>query len=78
MGMNIERFIHKFTIGNEEIQLSIECQKGFWRSESLAGDWGQSGGKHDSLDEYVKYVQMCYTYQYNFHNHGYKYAKANL
>lgn len=80
MGMNIERFIHTFKIGNEEIKLSIEyCADGYCEARSLAKDWAQSGGSHSrSREEYIKEVEHDYTYQYNFFKHGYKYAKANL
>jgi len=75
----INNYQHKFKIDNEEIILSISYINGLWTSKVLSGNASVgniSGGSHESLDEYIKFLEREHIYAYNFFNHGYKYAKS--
>lgn len=76
MGITIKKFIHTVPIDGKRVEISIECDRDFW--EARADGWGLSGGSWKTLEEFISEVERCYTYQYNFFKHGYKYAKENL
>ena len=68
-------------IGEEEIELTINCKNGYWTSEITKGETGTgdcSGGKYVSLKEYIKEQEMQHRYSFSFFNHGYKYAKNQI
>lgn len=71
--------IHKFSVGSQEIELKINYTKGLWMSKIIKGETGMgssSGGKFETLNEYISNLEKEHQYAYNFFNHGYKYAKS--
>jgi len=79
--MHIINHKHKFTIENQEIELTINCKNGYWTSDITKGETGTgkcSGGKYESLEEYIKEQEKQHRYSFNFFNHGYRCANNAL
>lgn len=78
---NIVNHKHIFKIGNEEIELLINCKNGYWTSEIIKGDTGTAGsygGNYQSLNEYIKEQEKQHRYSFNFFNHGGSFDKNAL
>ena len=78
--MDIINHIHTFMIGNDIIEVKIDCIGGYWTSKIVRGDTGTAGcygGEYGDLAEYIKDIEKQHRYSYNFFNYGYKYAKDN-
>ena len=68
-------------IEGKEIELTINCKNGYWTSAIIKGETGTrrcSGGKYESLKEYINEQKKQHRYSFNFFNYGYKAAKNAL
>lgn len=77
-GVDIVNHIHKFKINEQEIVLIINRKKGYWTCDIQQGETGaggSSGGKFETLQEYVKKCENHHRYCYDFFKYGYKHAK---
>ncbi len=74
----IKNHVHKFIIENEKIELTINCNNGYWTSKISNGYTGTgdcSGGAYKDLKAYIESQEHQHMYSYNFFKHGHKYAK---
>lgn len=76
--VDIIDYVHRFKIQDLEIALIINRKNEYWTCDINYGETGAgrcSGGKYETLQEYIKECENHHRYCYNFFNHGYKHAK---
>lgn len=65
----IQNHKHRFEIEGQEIELTINYRNGLWSSQLTKGKTGMAdstGGKFNSLDDYIKDKVKQHTYTFNF------------
>ena len=70
--IEIKNYKHIFTIEGKEIELTINCKDGYWTSKITKGETGMtgcSGGKYDSLEEYIREQEGHHGYSFDFFNY---------
>lgn len=80
MSDEIKPIRHDFKIGSDEIVLELWYDPNDWgwnckRISGEIGFAGATGGRYESMDDYIKYCVKEATYSYHFHRSGYKAAK---
>ena len=78
---DIFNYKHTFFISGNEIELLINRNKGFWKSEIVKGETGTgtcSGGNYNNINEYISAIEHQHNYSFLFLNKGYNYAKNNI
>ena len=77
--MVIVNYKHRFLIAGKEIVLTINYKDELWKSE-ITGETGIgtcSGGKYETLKEYIAEQEKQHRYSYNFFNHGHDNQKVS-
>lgn len=66
---DINNYKHTFKIGSQEIVLLINYKNKFWTSKVIQGETGtggSSGGKYNSLTDYIKKQESQHRYSCSF------------